>query len=205
MLISPPGCVVWYREQDERAERQRQRRERGSSFGDPGTAVDDGLGSFDDGDPFTTNLYVGNLATTVDEEVPPPNRCRRRPHIPDSAFCQLSPQHNTATLSPRFFGSKHPYITNLHVSNLASWRTEKGMDQDPPEATWPPRWTKSGHPFPLPPFLPHSPSFLLYQITMNVSTDTWHTGWPSLEHQHVPVSKKLVRADKMGVFPFPHD
>ena len=29
----------------------------------------DDLGSFDDGDPFTTNLYVGNLAPTVDEEV----------------------------------------------------------------------------------------------------------------------------------------
>lgn len=31
--------------------------------------MDDGLGSFDDGDPFTTNLYVGNLAPTVDEDV----------------------------------------------------------------------------------------------------------------------------------------
>lgn len=27
------------------------------------------MGSFDDGDPFTTNLYVGNLAPEVDEEV----------------------------------------------------------------------------------------------------------------------------------------
>lgn len=27
------------------------------------------MGSFDDGDPYTTNLYVGNLAATVDEEV----------------------------------------------------------------------------------------------------------------------------------------
>ena len=74
-LMRPLGCFLWRREQDERAERQRQRRERGSSFGDPGSAVDDGMGSFDDGDPYTTNLYVGNLATTVDEEVSkhPPN------------------------------------------------------------------------------------------------------------------------------------
>ena len=36
------------------------------------TYEDDGLGSFDDGDPYTTNLYVGNLAPTVDEEVAPP-------------------------------------------------------------------------------------------------------------------------------------
>ena len=49
-------------------ERQKQRRERGSSF-DAGPAIDDGMGSFDDGDPFTTNLYVGNLAPDVDEEV----------------------------------------------------------------------------------------------------------------------------------------
>lgn len=26
-------------------------------------------GSFDDGDPYTTNLYIGNLATTLDEQV----------------------------------------------------------------------------------------------------------------------------------------
>ena len=52
-----------------RTERQRARRERGTSYdlGGP-TQYDDGLGSFDDGDPFTTNLYVGNLATEVDEE-----------------------------------------------------------------------------------------------------------------------------------------
>jgi U2-associated protein SR140 len=28
-------------------------------------------GSFDDGDPFSTNLYVGNLAPDIDEEVLP--------------------------------------------------------------------------------------------------------------------------------------
>ena len=44
------------------------RREKGSSF-ELGSAIDDGMGSFDDGDPYTTNLYVGNLASTVDEEV----------------------------------------------------------------------------------------------------------------------------------------
>ena len=26
-------------------------------------------GSFDDGDPTTTNLYIGNIAPTVDEQV----------------------------------------------------------------------------------------------------------------------------------------
>lgn len=52
------------RQQEEREERQRARREKG--FTDP---FDDGLGSFDDGDPYTTNLYVGNLAPDVDEEV----------------------------------------------------------------------------------------------------------------------------------------
>lgn len=31
--------------------------------------VDDTIGSFDDGDPFTTNLYVGNLAPVVTEQM----------------------------------------------------------------------------------------------------------------------------------------
>lgn len=60
-------CHRSYRDQDARSERQRARREKGSSFDLP--AADDGMGSFDDGDPYTTNLYVGNLASTVDEEV----------------------------------------------------------------------------------------------------------------------------------------
>ena len=55
-----------FREQEAREERQRMRREYGVTY------EDDGLGSFDDGDPYTTNLYVGNLAPTVDEEVPLP-------------------------------------------------------------------------------------------------------------------------------------
>ena len=55
-----------FREQEAREERQRMRREYGVTY------EDDGLGSFDDGDPYTTNLYVGNLAPTVDEEVAPP-------------------------------------------------------------------------------------------------------------------------------------
>ncbi len=53
-----------HRQHEEREERQRARREQG--FSDP---FDDGLGSLDDGDPYTTNLYVGNLAPDVDEEV----------------------------------------------------------------------------------------------------------------------------------------
>ena len=52
-----------FREQEAREERQRMRREYGVTF------ADDELGSFDDGDPYTTNLYVGNLAPTVDEDV----------------------------------------------------------------------------------------------------------------------------------------
>ena len=40
------------------------RRERGLEY-DP---AEDGGGSFDEGDPSTTNLYVGNLAPDVDEE-----------------------------------------------------------------------------------------------------------------------------------------
>ncbi|KAK9825189.1 hypothetical protein WJX81_005170 [Elliptochloris bilobata] len=53
------------KEQEAREERQRMRRERGAEY-DP---TEDGGGSFDEGDPFTTNLYVGNLAPDVDEEV----------------------------------------------------------------------------------------------------------------------------------------
>lgn len=56
------GC----RDQEAREERQRLRKEKGSGFD---LLPEDGLGSFDDGDPFTTNLYVGNLAPEVDEEV----------------------------------------------------------------------------------------------------------------------------------------
>jgi len=52
-----------FRDQEAREERQRMRRDYGVSY------EDDGMGSFDDGDPYTTNLYVGNLAPTVDEDV----------------------------------------------------------------------------------------------------------------------------------------
>lgn len=54
------------REQEAREERQRIRREQGPGW------EDEKDGSFDDGDPYTTNLYVGNLAPDVDEEVRPP-------------------------------------------------------------------------------------------------------------------------------------
>ncbi len=56
-----------FREQEAREERQRMRRDYGVTY------EGDDLGSFDDGDPFTTNLYVGNLAPTVDEEVCTPS------------------------------------------------------------------------------------------------------------------------------------
>lgn len=54
------------REQEYRDERQRRRKESGAPLEE-----DDGMdpGSFDDGDPYTTNLYVGNLAPDVDEEI----------------------------------------------------------------------------------------------------------------------------------------
>lgn len=77
---APKGRAFWatdmrgmlarlFREQEAREERQRMRREYGVTY------EDDGLGSFDDGDPYTTNLYVGNLAPTVDEEVRPSSCC----------------------------------------------------------------------------------------------------------------------------------
>ncbi len=47
------------REQEERASRREQ--------GLP--PADEGLGSFDTGDPTTTNLYIGNLAPDCDENV----------------------------------------------------------------------------------------------------------------------------------------
>ena len=53
------------REQEAREERQRIRREQGPGW------EDEKDGSFDDGDPYTTNLYVGNLAPDVDEEGQP--------------------------------------------------------------------------------------------------------------------------------------
>ena len=45
------------REQERREERQRIRKEAGGTL-DP---LDD-EGSFDDGDPYTTNLYIGQLS-----------------------------------------------------------------------------------------------------------------------------------------------
>ena len=61
------GTMWIQREQEAREERQRLRREQGAEL------EDDGAGSFDDGDPYTTNLYVGNLAPDVDEEVRRPS------------------------------------------------------------------------------------------------------------------------------------
>ena len=53
------------RDQQEREDRKKERLERGSAFD---MLPEDG-GSFDDADPWTTNLYVGNLSPDVDEEV----------------------------------------------------------------------------------------------------------------------------------------
>jgi hypothetical protein len=41
----------------------------GGPGGGPGGAWGDKGGSFDEGDPFTTNLYVGNLSPDVTEQV----------------------------------------------------------------------------------------------------------------------------------------
>ena len=51
-----PNCAC--REQEERASRREQ-----------GLPPADERGSFDTGDPTTTNLYIGNLAPDVDEHV----------------------------------------------------------------------------------------------------------------------------------------
>uniref|UniRef100_A0A6S8KMZ3 U2 snRNP-associated SURP motif-containing protein n=2 Tax=Dunaliella TaxID=3044 RepID=A0A6S8KMZ3_DUNTE len=59
-------------EQQDREEREKARRE-GRAVAGPFEAapqsVLDEMGSFDSGDPYTTNLYVGNLAPDVDEPV----------------------------------------------------------------------------------------------------------------------------------------
>eukprot|EP00192_Tetraselmis_astigmatica_P006934 CAMPEP_0117654630 /NCGR_PEP_ID=MMETSP0804-20121206/3845_1 /TAXON_ID=1074897 /ORGANISM="Tetraselmis astigmatica, Strain CCMP880" /LENGTH=766 /DNA_ID=CAMNT_0005460921 /DNA_START=206 /DNA_END=2503 /DNA_ORIENTATION=+ len=56
----------------EEMKKESERRAKAISEGRPSnfdTFPGDSHGSFDDGDPFTTNLYVGNLAPEVDEEV----------------------------------------------------------------------------------------------------------------------------------------
>ncbi|DBA82509.1 TPA: hypothetical protein ACH3X2_000737 [Trebouxia sp. C0005] len=52
------------REQERREERQKMRADAGGAL-DP---MDD-EGSFDDGDPYTTNLYIGNLTPDINEEI----------------------------------------------------------------------------------------------------------------------------------------
>jgi U2-associated protein SR140 len=63
--------VPWnkIREQEARDERMKQLREGTITVDD--LSRDDGLGgrggSFDEGDPYTTNIYLGNIAPDVDE------------------------------------------------------------------------------------------------------------------------------------------
>eukprot|EP00891_Asterochloris_glomerata_P009463 jgi/Astpho2/9463/Aster-x1581 len=52
------------KEQEKREERQRLKEQGVVLEDDP-----DGVGSFDDGDPHTTNLYIGNLAPDLNEEI----------------------------------------------------------------------------------------------------------------------------------------
>jgi hypothetical protein len=54
-----------HREQEEREERQRELRD----LGLPPNADDMDPGALSDADPHTTNLYVGNLAPGVDEDL----------------------------------------------------------------------------------------------------------------------------------------
>ncbi|GFH30523.1 uncharacterized protein HaLaN_29395, partial [Haematococcus lacustris] len=60
-------------EQQEREEREAARREgRAGAEGEEAPSFEDlgmNLGSFDSGDPYTTNLYIGNMAADVDEQV----------------------------------------------------------------------------------------------------------------------------------------
>ena len=58
--VSPVRCLLCCREQERREERQRLRADAGGAL----DALDD-EGSFDDGDPYTTNLYIGTLAFTM--------------------------------------------------------------------------------------------------------------------------------------------
>jgi len=56
---------LWRREQEEREARQRELRD----LGLPPNADDMDPGALSDADPHTTNLYVGNLAPGIDEEL----------------------------------------------------------------------------------------------------------------------------------------
>lgn len=59
-VCSSPGALTCLcREQERREERQRMRADAGGAL-DP---MDD-EGSFDDGDPYTTNLYIGKPRST---------------------------------------------------------------------------------------------------------------------------------------------
>lgn len=69
MIVIQDYVCFDFRDQEIRKERFRSRKEGRSSGFDVVPDRFPTIGSFADGDPFTTNLYVGNLAPDVDEEI----------------------------------------------------------------------------------------------------------------------------------------
>lgn len=66
----PARPPIKYREQEAKEERLKLLREGHISISElPKEDNLGGKGSFDDGDPFTTNLYLGNVAPDVDEMI----------------------------------------------------------------------------------------------------------------------------------------
>lgn len=119
------------REQEAREERQRLRRERGEAY-DP---AEEGGGSFDEGDPFTTNLYVGNLAPDVDEEARPGIGVPRvkvtpalaREQAATSAHRDAATPHRTAASSAACF---RPHFARRGWGLLACMRHLLGAAQE---------------------------------------------------------------------------
>ena len=70
LVPSPQRPPIKYREQEAKEERLKLLREGHISISElPKEDNLGGKGSFDDGDPFTTNLYLGNVAPDVDEMI----------------------------------------------------------------------------------------------------------------------------------------
>ena len=70
LVPSPERPPIKYREQEAKEERLKLLREGHISISElPKEDNLGGKGSFDDGDPFTTNLYLGNVAPDVDEMI----------------------------------------------------------------------------------------------------------------------------------------
>lgn len=99
------ACSV-RREQNQRDELKAERLRNGSAL----DLFDEAGGALTDSDPYSTNLYVGNLATSVDEEV-----CTLfdfRVH-----FCMLLDLFDEAGGA---LTDSNPYSTNLYMGDLAA-------------------------------------------------------------------------------------